>query len=267
LDVGETSAAEIVGLFRPDDRVRYLDAKELWAFIAEGEFWKKQLDVMALEISRSHVGYMIDRAMEDKLLKARDVIDGIGVDRLAEVLPRPELGWMLAKALERGRGRKPFTDEQFLAEAPIGVLADHVPLSELWEKVLFKHVAVPQGFAEEQTRESAVPSPLKRESAPPAPLKSESTVAAVSVASILDPNAAAVADVKIGAKAGEEKSEAKPSKKSKKKKSGDKKAAEEAAGAADGDEANAAPFDFSDVTASEEIEEAVVAAAVKAQES
>ncbi len=217
LDVRETSADDIVRLFRPDDRVRYLDGRELWDFLSEGEFWKQQNDGMALEIARSHIGYLIDKAMEEKLLKARDVIDGIGVGRLAEVLPRAELGWMLEKALERGRGRKPFTDEQFLAEAPIGVLADRVPLVELWENILVKHVAVPQGLADEPTRESAVPEPLK----------AEPTVAAA-VAS-----AAESKNTKRATK--EEKSEE-----------------------------EVAPFDFSDVTANEEIEEDLVAAAVKA---
>jgi hypothetical protein len=237
LDVGETNVDDIVRLFRPDDRVRYLDAKELWEFVCEGEFWKQKLDGMALEISRSHIGYLIDKAMEEKLLKARDVIDGIGVSRLAEVLPRAELGWMLEKALERGRGRKPFTDEQFLAEAPVGVLADRVPLSELWENVIAAHVAVPQGFADRPTKQSA----------PPPPLRGESTVARVPIAAI---------EESAGRTNGKSQSAADEPDES----SDDLKPKSSKADASLG----AAPFDFSDVTASEEIEEAVAQAAVKA---
>jgi hypothetical protein len=232
LDVRETTPLDIVNLFRPDDRVRYLDSRELWDFVCEGDFWKHQQDGMALEVARSHIGYLIDKAMEEKLLKARDVIDGIGVSRLAEVLPRAELGWMLEKALERGRGRKPFTDEQFLAEAPVGVLADRVPLVELWENVIAKHVAVPQGFADEPTRESAVPEPLK----------SEPTVAA------------AVSSAAEAASTDKDAANKKSSGSRKKKGKKDEGTQEE----------EAAPFDFSDVTANEEIEEDLVAAAVKA---
>ena len=36
---GETSAAAILWGFHPDDRVRYLDRSELWAFLVEGDFW------------------------------------------------------------------------------------------------------------------------------------------------------------------------------------------------------------------------------------
>ncbi len=227
IDVKEATPDDIVGLFRPDDRVRYLESRELWDFLSEGEFWKSHQDGMALEIARSHIGYLIDKAMEEKLLKARDVIDGIGVSRLAEVLPRAELGWMLEKALERGRGRKPFTDEQFLAEAPVGVLADRVPLDELWRNVIVAHVAVPQGFADEPTSESAVPAE---------PLKAEPTVAAA-VSSAADAASTDEPPKKKGGGGGKKKGES----------------AEEGP-----------PFDFSDVTANEEIEEDLVAAAVKA---
>jgi len=244
LDVAETDPEAIVRLFRPDDRVRYLDAKELWAFVCEGEFWKAQLDGMALEISRSHIGYVINNAMEEKLLKARDVIDGVGVDRLAEVLPRTELGWMLAKALERGRGRKPFTDEQFLAEAPIGVLSDHVPLAELWDRVVTAHVAVPQSFLEALTRESAVPEPLvadetRASGVPPA---SEEAEAAAKAAANATGDTTRDTGMKATTKAA-------------------MKTTTQGVGVvsapADDSSTEGNNFDFSDVTASEGIEEAV----------
>lgn len=242
LDVGETDAEAIVRLFRPDDRVRYLDAVKLWSFISEGEFWTTQVDGMALEISRSHIGFIINNAMEEKLLKARDVIDGVGVDRLAEVLPRTELGWMLAKALERGRGRKPFTDEQFLAEAPVGVLSDHVPLSELWERVVSAHVAVPQHFVETPIPEPEVAEPLEADATrasgiPPASEEAEAIAKAAQGGpgpKVTTPMQSAMAATTQGVGVVE--------------------------APAEDPAAEASPFDFSDVTASEAIEEAVVKA-------
>src|SRR5690349_13354845 len=40
LEEGITDAEALLGLIPPDERVRYLDAGKLWAFLSEVEFWK-----------------------------------------------------------------------------------------------------------------------------------------------------------------------------------------------------------------------------------
>jgi hypothetical protein len=40
LEEGDTDAHSVVTIFSPDDRIQYLDARRVWAFLLEGEFWK-----------------------------------------------------------------------------------------------------------------------------------------------------------------------------------------------------------------------------------
>src|SRR4051794_19778992 len=40
LDEGLTTPADLVQLFPPDDRVRYLERTKLWSFITEEHFWE-----------------------------------------------------------------------------------------------------------------------------------------------------------------------------------------------------------------------------------
>src|SRR5262245_44908794 len=93
LDEGETDAESIVSLFAPDDRVRYLDPRKIWAFLVEGEFWRASSSTKgAADVPRNHMSFLLERALEDKLMTHRDVVEGITVDELANRLPKAELG-------------------------------------------------------------------------------------------------------------------------------------------------------------------------------
>lgn len=147
IDVGETDAETIVALLGPDERVRYLDNRALWDYVAEGDFCKVN-DGIDFEIARAHVSYVIEKALAESLITPRDIVDAIGVDELAALLPREELGHLLAAALERGRDRKPFRDEDLLASVPVPTLTEHVALDVIWRRVVVRRVAEPHGFAE-----------------------------------------------------------------------------------------------------------------------
>jgi hypothetical protein len=147
LEVGETDAETIVALLAPDDRVRYLDNRALWDYVAEGDFWRAT-DGIDFEIARAHVSYIIDLALHEKLLTAREIVDALTIERLAELLPREELAGLLAMALDRGREKKVFRDEDLLAAVPIAALAEHVPLSLLWQQVVLRRVAEVQGLTD-----------------------------------------------------------------------------------------------------------------------
>jgi hypothetical protein len=51
-------------------------------------------------------------------------------------------------ALDRGREKKVFRDEDLLAAVPIAALAEHVPLSLLWQQVVLRRVAEVQGLTD-----------------------------------------------------------------------------------------------------------------------
>jgi len=157
LESGATEAEAVLALFDPDDRVRFLDPKKLWAFVAEGDLARG--DGIEFEIAKSTVAYILDRAIQEKLTTAREVVDGISLDKLAQLLPRAELAWILTAAVSRGRARKPFRDEDLLEEAPTRVLTEHVPLTLVWEKVIVPHIAEAHGLVD-RSPESITVDPI-----------------------------------------------------------------------------------------------------------
>ena len=89
LDEAETTPATVVSLFQPDDRVRHLSDKALWQFLIEDEFWTaSSSDAEASKKAAEHIGFILDRALQDTLITHTDIIDGISVRRIAELLPR-----------------------------------------------------------------------------------------------------------------------------------------------------------------------------------
>jgi hypothetical protein len=150
LDEGETDCDSIVALFQPDDRVRYLDGKKLWAYIIEGEFWTvsatKRDD---FECAKAHLAFMLERALEDKLVNHRDIVDGITVNELAIRLPKDKLGKIIQQALTSGQTKQPFTEVELLTAMPPTALVDYVSLEHIWEKVIVPRIAQAHGYVED----------------------------------------------------------------------------------------------------------------------
>jgi hypothetical protein len=149
LDERETDEETIVDAIDPDDRVRYLDPKKLWQFLIEGEFWN--VSVSSKEDhrrARLHIAYLLERALQDRLVTHQDVVLGISVNELALRLPKAELGKLIEAALERGRAKKPFTDTDLLVARPPSVLVEHVPLPHIWMTVIEPKVAFIHGYVE-----------------------------------------------------------------------------------------------------------------------
>src|SRR5690606_15653409 len=104
LDEGETDADSVVAVFKPDDRIRFLDAKKIWAYLIEGEFWSSSPSKRAEhERAKAHVAFALQRALDDGLVTHADVVEGISVTELASRLPKAELGKIIEGALQSGR--------------------------------------------------------------------------------------------------------------------------------------------------------------------
>jgi len=147
LDEGETDAATIVTLFSPDDRVRFLEAQQLWSFVKEGDFWKAtSASKASLDIARSHIAFMLERALEDKLLTHRDIVEGITVEELASRLPKAELGRLIMQALQSGERGGSFTDSDLIGTTPPRTLVQYVPLAHIWEAVIVPKIAERHGY-------------------------------------------------------------------------------------------------------------------------
>jgi hypothetical protein len=148
----------IVRLFQPDDRVRYLDKKQLWAFVVEGDFWKgAEGQASDRSVAKRNVAYVVDCARANGLITDHDVVEGLGLDRILGALPKSELVKLVRSSIASGRHGQQFDDEALLAAMPLTALLEHVPLAQMWEFVVLSRIAVPHGFA---VRGSAIPPPL-----------------------------------------------------------------------------------------------------------
>lgn len=147
LDAGVTDARRVLALLDPDDRVRYLDNQLLWQYVIEPGGWTAATrDPETLRRLRSHTAYLIRRALDDKLLTARDLVTAISVSTLVDRLPRDEITNALERALEDGRQDAPFMDETLLEAISMETVATHIPLATLWNWVIAAKIGRPHGL-------------------------------------------------------------------------------------------------------------------------
>lgn len=189
LDEGETTAAAIVEVFQPDDRVRYLDAKKIWTFLTDGEFWKVSTSKKAeYAAAKQHVAFMLTRALEDRLITHRDVVEGISVSEIAMRLPKEELGKIIDGALKAGQGNAPFTEVELLSAMPPEVLVEYVPLPHIFLSAIMPKIAMVHGYVEPAAKEAASAEPPTLSPEASAEPESETASAAAVTPASLSPS-------------------------------------------------------------------------------
>ena len=154
LEEGDCDAEAVLRVFEPVDRVRFLDGRELWGFVTEGEFWKvsRSKDALGHRLAQASVAYLLERALAHGLITCADLFDGVSVDVLCEKLPRGELAKALARALAVGREGQPFTDRDLYSAVPASVIVEYVALPQVVDGVLVP-MARRAGFLEAKPRE------------------------------------------------------------------------------------------------------------------
>ncbi len=146
LDEKVTTPADVVRLFQPDDRQRYLDRKELWKFDIEGEPWKVTATSKAsYERAKAYIAYIIDRAIANMLVSHEELIEALTVAKLAEHLPREILGTIIAASLRRD---EKFSEVHLMEVAPPKTLVKHVPLDYVWDRAVRPLIAERHDYAE-----------------------------------------------------------------------------------------------------------------------
>ncbi len=138
LQEGDTDAHSVVTIFSPDDRVQYLDARRIWAFLLEGEFWKapRSKDGSVYRTAQAHIAFMLDRALAHQLISHEALVDGITIEMMAEKLPRNDMARIFKGALASGRGGKPFNDADLYNLMSSATLVDYVPLPHVMQTVV-----------------------------------------------------------------------------------------------------------------------------------
>jgi hypothetical protein len=166
LDEGVTNAAQLLTLLPPDDRVRYLDHKKLWAFTTEDEFWSPLNAEADVDRALSRVVYLLDNAIRENLLSLQVLTDGITFDSISTRLPLKELQKLVRHALKLGREKKPLSEQELLEAVPLKTLIGFIPLEHVYNNVLVEKVAKPAGFLGGEGWESARPSADKVDAKP-----------------------------------------------------------------------------------------------------
>jgi hypothetical protein len=142
---GVTTPKDIVRLFQPDDRQRYLNRHDLWAFNIEGQPWKASAsDTVAHTRAEKYTAYIIERAIENLLISHEDIVSALGVVKLAGWLPSELLGQIIEASLKKS---DKFNEEDLLHAAPPSSLVTHVPLDYLWDKVVVPLIAEQHDYA------------------------------------------------------------------------------------------------------------------------
>jgi hypothetical protein len=145
LDERITSSSDIVRLFQPDDRQRYLERHALWAFNVEGQPWKATAaNKAAHDRAKAYLAYILERGLENLLCSHEEVVGAITVGKLAQCLPKDKLGSIIELSLKK---TDKFTEEDLIEAVPPKSLVEHVALDYLWERVITPLIAEAHDYA------------------------------------------------------------------------------------------------------------------------
>jgi hypothetical protein len=142
-----TTPSALVALYPADDKVRHLNPKQLWHFVAEDEFFRAPAsETMRHTRAASRLTFIIDCAISEGILTLKDIADGMTFDQIATSLPVHDVREVVKYAMQIARAGAPLTEERFLAVVPLPSLVSHVPLDHTWQRVVLDRVAAPSGF-------------------------------------------------------------------------------------------------------------------------
>jgi hypothetical protein len=183
LDEGTTSSLQLLAVFTAEDRVRYLDPRKIWDFLAEDQFWR--LDPEATDEQRQgaveRMNFTLTQAVQEKLITVRDILEGLTYEAVADSLSPTELRSVVRHALLRGRDGIGLNEKVLLEVLPLDNLVRSMPLDRIWNEVILRRLAVPCGLTEMAREEQRVnpserppsqPRWSSRPSAAPPPLPS-----------------------------------------------------------------------------------------------
>jgi hypothetical protein len=168
LDEGITKPEDVLELFPPDDRVRYLDPKKLWTFLTEDEFFFTLPAEEQLPKAVERMTFMVEDALSEGILTLQSVADGITFDEISRRLPVASLQHIVKHALLAGRLGVPLTEEMLLEAVPLDAIVRYIPLDHVWNEVIIAKVARPEGLLPPEAEESAEAAAASPTAAAPA---------------------------------------------------------------------------------------------------
>jgi hypothetical protein len=163
LEEGTTSSLQLLAVFTPEDRVRYLDPRRIWDFLAEDLFWR--FDPEASDEQRQgaadRMSFTLTTAVQERLITVRDILEGLTYESVADSLSPTELRSVVRHALLRGRDGIGLNEKVLLEVLPLDKLVRSMPLEHIWTEVILRRLAVPCGLTE-MAREEQRDKPSER---------------------------------------------------------------------------------------------------------
>jgi hypothetical protein len=168
LEEGITTPEAVLEQYPADERVKYLKGSSLWNFLFEEPFYKTTHSDGEVAHARAvrRMAFLIECALEEKILDLGQLTDGLGFECIAEYLPPDELRKIVVSALRRGRQKEPLTEEGLLEAVALSKLLGHIPLDIIWQHVIIDRIAKAHGWVDGEavTKSESAVSPAPRSS-------------------------------------------------------------------------------------------------------
>jgi len=164
---GVASPEQVFAVLSADECVRHFPHANLWRLLTSSEFWEQDESA-----SRARVDFLLATAEREGLLSRSQILQEIGLERLAEDLPKSHLEAAFASALQLGLQGKSFTPSAFEQAVPRATWLSHLKLSYIFERLIQGVVVPALGFssaAPQATRSNEIAPSEDRRSVPPAP--------------------------------------------------------------------------------------------------
>lgn len=166
---GVATSSDVFRVVNPDECVRYFDNSVIWNVIVSSAFWTTD-DARA----RARVDFTLTRAIDEALITRAELIERIGLERLADDLPKGMLEAAFIRAVKLGLSGAAFTPGILEEVIPRQTWLEHVRLEHVWKSVVEGHILPALGLASakaETTGNSVPPLPpsARNPSVPPPP--------------------------------------------------------------------------------------------------
>lgn len=159
LDEGVTTAADVLEVLQPDDRVRYLNRPKLLAFAVEDSFYSHPKSGSEHEKAVDRLLFILEAALAEKLVSLSDVASSLGFDAIAHRLPLNELQRAIEHALTLGKQGEAFSEQALFDIVPLRSLLSYVPMDQVWNRVVVAKVLAPADLIETDGKVSFSPPP------------------------------------------------------------------------------------------------------------
>lgn len=132
---GVATSLDVFRVVNADECVRYFSNEVIWSVLVGSGFWTTD-DARA----RARMDFTLTRAIDEALISRAEVVEHIGLERLAEDLPKGLLEAAFARAVKMGLSGSAFSPSALEEVVPRKTWLEHIKLEHIWKSVVEAHV-------------------------------------------------------------------------------------------------------------------------------